>query len=101
MIKRISINSLKIISLQSVWQQVTVADQGGARGHTQIISLGQNPPDPVKITHKKDGYQRQPHRFHVSHPTRPLDPLPSHNVSNGLAKTYVQINSGTSALQKS
>ena len=93
MIKRISINSLKIISLQSLWQQVTVADQGGAREPY--------PPDPVKITHKKDGYQRQPHRFHVSHPTRPLDPLPSHNVSNGLAKTYVQINSGTSALQKS
>ena len=35
------------------------------------------PPGPVKISHKKDGCQRQPHRFHVSRPplTWPLDPL--------------------------
>ena len=31
------------------------------------------PPGPVKIGHKKDGCQRQPHRFHVSRPP----PLPS------------------------
>ena len=30
------------------------------------------PPGPVKISHKKDGHQRRPHRFHVSQP-----PLPS------------------------
>ena len=35
------------------------------------------PPGLVKIGHKKDGRQRQPHRFHVSRLplTRPLDPL--------------------------
>ena len=26
------------------------------------------PPSPVEITHKKDGHQRRPHRFHVSCP---------------------------------
>ena len=30
-------------------------------------------PDPVKISHKKDGRRRQPHSFHVSRP-----PLPGH-----------------------
>ena len=31
----------------------------------------------MKISHKKDGHRRQPHRFHVYRPplTRPLDPL--------------------------
>ena len=35
------------------------------------------PPRPVEISHKKDGCQRQPHRFHVSwpRPTWPLDPM--------------------------
>ena len=36
------------------------------------------PPGPVKIGHKKDGRQRQPHRFHVSRPpplSQSLDPL--------------------------
>ena len=28
-----------------------------------------DPPGPVKISHKKDGGQRRPHRFHVSRPT--------------------------------
>ena len=32
---------------------------GGCRG-------GHAPPGPVKTSHKKDGHQRQPHRFHVS-----------------------------------
>ena len=31
------------------------------------------PPGPVKISHKKDGHQRQPHRFHASRPP-PLYP---------------------------
>ena len=31
------------------------------------------PPGPVKISHKKDGCQRRPHRFHISCPP----PLPS------------------------
>ena len=35
------------------------------------------PPRRVKISHKKDGHQRRPHRFHVSRPplTWPLDPV--------------------------
>ena len=47
-----------------------VADPGGAEG-------AMPPPRPVKISHKKDGRQRWPYRFHVSRPpsTRPLDPL--------------------------
>ena len=34
-------------------------------------------PGPVKISHKKDGHQRRPHRFHVPRPpfTRPPDRL--------------------------
>ena len=34
-------------------------------------------PSPVKISDKKDGRRRWPHRFHVSRPSlsRPLDPL--------------------------
>ena len=36
-----------------------------------------SPPSPVEISHKKDGRQRRPHRFHVSCPlpTQPLDPM--------------------------
>ena len=41
-----------------------VADPGGPRGPW--------PPGPVKISHKKDGRQRRPYRFHVSRPP----PLP-------------------------
>ena len=43
---------------------------GGAEG-------AMAPPSPVKISHKKDGHWRRPHRFHVSQPplTQPLDPL--------------------------
>ena len=35
------------------------------------------PLGPVKISIKKDGHPRRPHRFHVSRPplTQPLDPL--------------------------
>ena len=44
-----------------------VADPGGPSGPW--------PPSPVKISHKKDGRQRWPHRFHVSWPP---PPLPSH-----------------------
>ena len=40
-----------------------VAEPGGPRGH--------GPPGPVTISHKKDGHQRCPHRFHVSHPPLP------------------------------
>ena len=43
---------------------------GGRGGHIPD-------PGPVKISHKKDGHQRRPHRIHVSRPplTRPLDPI--------------------------
>ena len=60
-----------------------VADRGG-RETTDLCGRlkgggkgAMPPPDPVKISHKKDGRQRWPHRFHVSclHLTRPLDPL--------------------------
>ena len=42
----------------------SVADPGGAEGAMPSLS-------PVKISHKKDGHQRQPHRFHISHPPYP------------------------------
>ena len=47
---------------------------GGPRGPW---GHGHGPPGPVKTSHKKDGRQRRPHRFHVSWPppTRPLDPM--------------------------
>ena len=38
-----------------------VADPG-------VGAEGAMPPSPVKISHKKHGHQRQPHRFHVSRP---------------------------------
>ena len=40
------------------------------------------PPSPVEISHKKDGRQRWPYRFHVSWPpppTRPLDSMLANN----------------------
>ena len=43
---------------------ISVADPGGPRGAC--------PPGPVKISHKKDGRQRRPHRFHVYWPPPPL-----------------------------
>ena len=33
---------------------------------SRIDSMFLAPPHPVKISHKKDGHRRQPHRFHVS-----------------------------------
>ena len=46
--------------------QCTVADPGG----------GMTLPGPVKISHRQDGHQRRPYRFHVCHPlTWPLNPL--------------------------
>ena len=50
--------------------QVGVADPGGPRGPC--------PPGPVEISHKKDGHQWRPHRFHVSQ-------LPSPNAASGSA----------------
>ena len=48
-----------------------VVDLGGVEGAMPPS------PSPVQISHKKDGRQRRPHRFHVSSPppTRPLDPI--------------------------
>ena len=50
------------------------------------------PPDPVKISYKKDGRQGRPHRFHVSRPlsTWPLDPLLA------ISKPCLTCNSGLS-----
>ena len=54
--------------------------RSGSRG-----GEGAMPPGPVKISHKKDGRPRRPHRFHVSAPlpplTRPLDPLLAKHVN--------------------
>ena len=41
--------------------EITVADPGGGEG-------AMPPPGPVKISHKKDGHQRRPHRFQQSIP---------------------------------
>ena len=45
----------------SKWTSLSnaVADRRGQGGHAPT-------PGPVKISHKKDGHQRQPHKFHVS-----------------------------------
>ena len=46
-----------------------VADPG-------VVMGAMLPPVPVKISHKKDGCRRWPHRFHIScPPTCPLDRL--------------------------
>ena len=45
-----------------------VADPGRGRG-------AMPPPGPVKISLKKDGHQRRPHRFHVSRHTHPSHPV--------------------------
>ena len=52
----------------------TVPDPGGEGAMTH--------PTPVEISHKKDGLQRWPPRFHFSHPpfTQPLDPLLFHQI---------------------
>ena len=42
----------------------SVADRGGRGGRDGHAPL----PGPVKISHKKDGCLRRPHRFHVSRP---------------------------------
>ena len=48
--------------------QCTVADPGGKGAMTL--------PGPVKISHRQDGRQRRPNRFHVCHPlTWPLNYL--------------------------
>ena len=55
---------------ENIKECISSGSRGGQEGHAP-------PPDPVKISHKKDGRQRQPHRFHVSRLplTWPLDPL--------------------------
>ena len=40
------------------------------------------PPRPVKISHKKDGHQRRPHRFHISRP-------PSYPATGSATEIYV------------
>ena len=55
------------------------------------------PAGPVKISHKKDGRQRRPHRFRVSRSppplTRPLDPLLSAECNFGFGTTRVEAHS--------
>ena len=53
--------------IETIAEQIlAVADPGGSRGRG-----GHGPPGPVKISHKKDGRQRRPHRFYVSRPPLP------------------------------
>ena len=47
----------------NMYAWIPVADPGRPRGPW--------PPSPVEISHKRDGHQRRPHRFHVSCPTPP------------------------------
>ena len=70
--------------MKDTWWKVSTSLLRNDRGKSKLrsnpsdISSGsRGPPGPVKIGHKKDGRQRQLHRFHVSRPplTRPLDPL--------------------------
>ena len=44
------------------------------------------PPGPVKIGHKKDGRQRQPHRFHVSQPP----PYPAAGSATDIVCTFYE-----------
>ena len=46
------------------------------------------PPSPVQISHKKDGHQRRPHRFHVSCPS----PLPPHPAARSDAAGCIVLN---------
>ena len=45
------------------------------------------PPGPVKIGHKKDGWRRQPHRFHVSWPP----PLPGRWICYCIPRTLLDL----------
>ena len=56
---QVRIRSILIISVMA-----SVADR---RGRVAKGAMPPHPPPPgsVKISHKKDGHQRQPHRFHV------------------------------------
>ena len=56
---------------ENMYNGKSVADPGGGGGRG-----GHGPPSPVKTGHKKDGRQRQPHRFHVSRPP----PLPGRYI---------------------
>ena len=60
-------NSAKYSKMNSAAKFI-ISSSSGSRGGRG----GHGPPGPVKIGHKKDGRQRQPHRFHVSRPP----PLP-------------------------
>ena len=53
----------------------TVADPGG-------MPRGPCPPSPVQTSHKKDGRQRRPHRFHVSWP--PPQPVARSDADPGI-----------------
>ena len=44
---------------------------GGNSSGSRGAEGGHAPPGPVKISHKKDGCRRRPHRFHVSLPPYP------------------------------
>ena len=64
----------------SVMLQFVCQQWSSCRGSSSGSGGGEGamaPPGPVKISHKKDGCQRQPHRFYVSHPyPLPLERFP-------------------------
>ena len=63
--------------LKKLCSNSSLADPGGGGGGKGAI-----PPGPAKISYKKDGRQRQLHRFPVSWPpTRLLDPLLQFKIS--------------------
>ena len=47
-------------SMTTLTLRVPVTDPGSRGCH--------GPPSPVRVSHKKDGHQRRPYRFHVSRP---------------------------------
>ena len=73
--RRINLKHLLLIELRFKTLYQVLHEVHFEGGITRVADLA---PGPVKISHKKDGCQRRPHRFHVSCPlplTRLQDPL--------------------------
>ena len=70
----------------------SVADPVGGGGK------GTMSPCPVKISHKKDGHRRRPHRFHVSPPppTYPVAGSATEHIVNNTTFTLMNIFINTS-----
>ena len=71
------------LAAQSFHQSLKVLlSMGGSSGSRGGAEGAMAPPGPVKISHKKDGRQRRPHRFHVSWPP----PYPAAGSATGVDK---------------